>query len=452
MGLYFMAMDHDPARAVLQAARRTARAADAPLLLAVSGGLDSMVLLHAMAAVARSRIAAVATMDHGTGKAATAAAAHVARTAASLALPVVMQRLATADQPTAGREAEWRRQRYRFLRAEAESLGARVVTAHTEDDHLETVLMRLLRGSGARGLAGLHAPSDVLRPFVSLRRAALAAYACGAGLRWHEDPSNRSPRFFRNRVRHDLLPALRRVDPALDARLLDASRQAAEWRSSVEAFVDERLKVRRAAPDVLIVASAELSGYDRDSLAVLWGSLAGRVGLALDRRGTRRLAAFTSAVPDRGTVPLSGGWCLDARPGSYVLCRRPGEVAAPTILPEQGAVQWGQFLFRVAAGSGRPESGACLEGSWTASLPAGERSIVRSWDAGDRLSTAGAQPRRRVKRYLSDAGVRGVERSGWPVVVAGDDVVWIPGVRRSDAATARSGRPERHYICERIDR
>jgi tRNA(Ile)-lysidine synthase len=452
MGLYFMAMDHDPARAVLRAARRTARAADAPLLLAVSGGLDSMVLLHAMVAVARSRIAAVATMDHGTGTAATAAADHVARVATSLGLPVVMQRLATGDQPAAGREAEWRRQRYRFLRAEAESVGAHIVTAHSEDDHLETVLMRLLRGSGARGLAGLHAPSAVLRPFVSLRRAALASYARNVGLRWHEDPSNRSPHFFRNRVRHDLLPALRRVDPAIDVMLLDTSRQAAAWRSSLETFVDERLQVRRVAPDVLVVASAELAGYDRDSLAVLWGSLAGRVGLALDRRGTQRLAAFTTSGPIGGTVPLSGGWCLEARPGSYVLRRRPAPDAGATVLPEQGAVRWGQFQFRVATDCLPPARGAGLVGNWHASLPSGEQSIVRSWGAGDRLSTAGTQPPRRVKRYLSEAGVRGVDRAGWPVVVAGDDVVWIPGVRRSDAATARSGRPERHYICERIDR
>jgi tRNA(Ile)-lysidine synthase len=445
-------MDHDPARAVLQAARRTARAADRPLLLAVSGGLDSMVLLHAMAAVARSRIAAVATMDHATGKAASAAAAHVARVASSLGLPVVMQRLAIADQSTTGREAEWRRQRYHFLRTEAESLGARVVTAHTEDDHLETVLMRLLRGSGTRGLAGLHAPSDVARPFVSLRRAALESYARAAGVRWVEDPSNRSPRFFRNRVRHDLLPALRRADPTIDATLLEASQRAAVWRSEVERFVDERLEVRRAGPGVLIVASAELAGHDRDSLAVLWGSLAGRVGLALDRRGTERLAAFTSSVPSGGTVPLSGGWCVDVRPGSYELCRRSPTKALPTILPAQGAVQWGQFRFRVATGSRRVASGVGVAGAWTASLAAGEQSIVRSWDAGDRLAIAGAQPRRRVKRYLTEAGVRGLDRAGWPVVVAGNDVVWIPGVRRSDAATARSGRPERHYICERIDR
>jgi tRNA(Ile)-lysidine synthase len=90
--------------------------------------------------------------------------------------------------------------------------------------------------------------------------------------------------------------------------------------------------------------------------------------------------------------------------------------------------------------------------AWHAVLPADVRLSVRPWMAGDRLAPAGAQPRRRVKRYLTEAGVRGQERAGWPVVVSGDEVVWIPGVRRSDAATERSGRPVRHYVCERTDR
>jgi tRNA(Ile)-lysidine synthase len=446
-------MNHDPARAVLQAVRRTARAADAPVLLAVSGGLDSMALLHAMAAVARSKIAAVATMDHGTGPAATAAAALVARTAAALGLPVVLERLGAPDHAARAGEAVWRRERYRFLRATAASLDARIVTAHTEDDHLETVLMRVLRGSGARGLAGLHAPSDVMRPFLSVRREALASYARGAGVRWTEAPLHRSPRFFRNRVRHDLLPALRRVDPSIDATLLDLSRQAAEWRASVETFVDECVRPRHLGTGALVVGAAELSDHDRDSLGVLWGSLTGRVGLALDRRGTERLTAFTRSWPTRGSVPLSGGWRLDARQGSYVLQRYRLGSDAPASLPTDGDLQWGSFRFRVAQAALAPANEPERADSWRASFSLTEQPLVRSWGAGDRLGIAGGQPRRRVKRYLSEAGVRGLDRAGWPVVVAGgDDVVWIPGVRRSDAATARSGRPVRHYICERIDR
>jgi tRNA(Ile)-lysidine synthetase-like protein len=110
-------------------------------------------------------------------------------------------------------------------------------------------------------------------------------------------------------------------------------------------------------------------------------------------------------------------------------------------LPERGSLDWGAFRFSatdVPAG----------DASWSAAIEGSERISVRRWRAGDRLAPSRGQGRRRVARYLSDAQVTGSEREGWPVVMMGDDVVWIPGVRRSDAATARSGRPIRHYICE----
>jgi tRNA(Ile)-lysidine synthase len=267
-----------------------------------------------------------------------------------------------------------------------------------------------------------------------------------------EDPSNRSPRFLRNRVRRDLLPALRRVDPTIDAALLGTAREAAAWRAAVDRFVDTSLPSVTIGQGVLVVASTELAGYDRDSLAMLWGSLAARVGLTLDRRGTRRLTAFTISCPRSGRVPLSGGWCLDARGGTYVLERPGGDLLPPTPLPDRGAVEWGRFRFRTRDVHDAAPDDAAETVGWTASLLPGQAVVVRAWAAGDRLARSGTQPIRRVKRYLSDAGIHGRDRAAWPVVVAGGEVVWIPGVRRSDAATERSGRPVRHYVCERIVR
>ena len=440
-------MLHTPRRAVVQAARRAAREVEAPLLLAVSGGLDSMALLHAMAAVARARIAGVATFDHGTGPAATSAADHVARTAEALGLPVVRGR---AVRPGA-REDAWRRDRFEFLRSAAAPLGARIVTAHTEDDQVETVLMRLMRGSGARGLAGLRAGGDVVRPFLELRREVLERYASATGIRWYEDPTNLSRAFLRNRLRHDLLPALRRVDPSIDGALLEVGRNAAEWRRNVEAYVDSRLRPERSGISTLRVARKELRGHDADSLAMLWTALAGRLGIALDRRGTHRLTSFTMTERLGGLVPLSGGWCVEASPGAFVIRRGSGERRPSVRLPQSGVMTWGSFNFRVAEALGRSRTER-TNGVWSAALPIAARFEVRGWSPGDRLSPSEGQRRRRVKRYLSEAGVRGMDRAEWPVVAAGDDVVWIPGVRRSDAATERSGRPVRHYVCERIVR
>jgi tRNA(Ile)-lysidine synthase len=320
-----------------------------------------------------------------------------------------------------------------------------VTTAHTEDDQIETVLMRLMRGSGARGLAGLLAPNGPLRPFVGLRRETLRRYLATTGHGWVEDPSNARREFQRNRVRHDLLPALRRVQPAIDEQLLDTGRRAAAWRAEMERVVDDGVPFERRAGGGLRIPSAELAGYDADSLAVLWSSLAGRAGLALDRRGTERLAAFTISERRRGSIPLSAGWHVEARGDDYLLGRDAAPAQAPAPLPDAGALEWGGFRFRVVAVPS-------LASWWTAELPLGQRATVRAWGAGDRLEATGSQPRRRVKRYLSDAGLRGSDRAGWPVVVAGDDVVWIPGVRRSNAPIAPSGGQVRHYVCERINR
>ena len=437
-------MHSGPVRAVLRACENSRR----PLLLAVSGGLDSMVLLHAALDVGRSRIAAVATFDHGTGAPAKSACRHVEAITRAAGVPFATARMGTIPRSGDGREAAWRDARHAFLRETAGTLDAVIVTAHTEDDQVETVLMRLIRGSGARGLAGLYTDGPICRPFIALRRRQLERYAKRAAVTFVEDPSNASREFFRNRVRNDLLPAFRRVDQQFDDSLLALARRAAALRRDVEEFVTAEVRPEFVDRARLVVASDLLREYDPPSASMLWSALAGRIGLALDRRGTRRIAEFTTMKPHprSGSIPLAGGWCLEATRTTYILQRATTVQNEPVELPLRGTIEWGRFRFRTVR-SPQPET------PWSASLTlSAGTGLVRSWVAGDRLQPSRGQARRRVKRYLSDAGVQGWERSEWPVVVSGDDVVWIPGVRRSDAATERSGRPVRHYVCERIDR
>ena len=427
---------------VVERARDAALGSDRPLVLAVSGGLDSMSLLDVMAMAAPERIAAVATFDHATGPHATNAVAHVRREARRRGLRVVAGRMPRTGDRSDGLEAMWRTARYDFLREVAEARGARIVTAHTRDDQVETVLLRLMRGAGARGLAGLAAPGPVMRPLLEIGRSSVERFAAARGLVWVDDPSNGRLDHLRNRVRHELLPALRRVDASIDETLWSLGQRAARWRADVEALVDAAVPHRRMAKRTLVVAASELAGYDRDSLSVLWGALAGRVGLALDRRGTTRCASFTMKRPHGGWIPLSRGWCLEAVRDQLVLHRGRTHVADDATLPDSGALEWGEFKFsRGAASTG--------EDDWSAALSGQPQPVVRRWRAGDRLAPSRGQGPRRVARYLSDARIGGSVRAEWPVVVQGEEVVWIPGVRRSDAATVQSGRPTRRYVCER---
>jgi tRNA(Ile)-lysidine synthase len=471
-------------RSTVRAVRARVHSALAPLpsasvLLAVSGGRDSLVLLDAACAVARDRLAGVATFDHGTGPHAAAAVRRVRRVARRHGLPVVVGRAAL---PGAG-EARWRQARWRFLRRAARRLAACVVaTAHTRDDQLETVAMRVLRGAGARGLAGLLAErAGVVRPLVEVSAAVVARYAAARRLRWTEDPGNASPRHLRNRLRHELLPALESVRPGFGRELLALGRSAAAWRVEVEALAATVPVHRDEETGAFHVATAVLRGYDGDGLAVVWPALAARAGVRLDRRGTARLVAFTIEVAAEAAavgaaIPLAGGIEVVVRRGRRVpeggvsgvelVMRRAAAVGrvrvqVPEPVPFGDGICFGAWRF--VSGERLSRRGERVNGAWTAWLPAGRTLVVRGWRAGDRIRRAGAQSgdgARRLKRFFAEARIAGPERSGWPVVVAvgdadsaaGEEILWVPGVCRSDAATDRPELPGQHYICERIDR
>jgi tRNA(Ile)-lysidine synthase len=419
---------------------------DSPVVLAVSGGRDSMVLLEASAAVARSRIAAVATFDHGTGRAARRAAELVARRSRSLGLRIARGRARRALRG----EAEWRAARWAFLRSVATAEHAKVATAHTFDDHVETVLIRVLRGAGARGLAGLYAGSDVVRPLLGIDRSTVAAYARAHGVRWVEDPSNRSRAYLRNRVRLDLLPALERARPGLSRELVHLSRRAAQLRSEVKEFLDREIPLR-ASGHSIEVARTLLSRYDAIELRLLWPAIAARIGLALDRRGTERLALFTIEGRGGSRIQLSGGFEAVMHRGALRLRRARVTTGAGSARPLEDALAfdgWRFYRLRESVAS----DGARRDGLWTVALPADRALSVRAWRPGDRMTPHGSSEPRRVKGLLRDAGIDAVSRTGWPVVLADDEIVWIPGVRRSSAATVRSGRPVVLVRCDRIDR
>ena len=272
------------------------------VVLAVSGGTDSMALLDAAAHVSRSRVAAVATFDHGTGDSAHAAAALVADQGMARNFRVVVGQA----QSAAHTEAEWRAARWAFLRGVSREARAPIVTAHTRDDQVETVVMRIMRSAGARGLAGLYADSDVIRPLIDVPRTETAAYVRDRNVPVIDDPTNESRRHLRNRLRLDLLPALRRARPEFEAEILELARRAATWRFDVEQLVKRFCPVDRLG-DQFAVAVADLAGYDPASLAIIWPAIAARAGVTLDWRGTSRVVAFTTGGRVGSSIQLSGG-------------------------------------------------------------------------------------------------------------------------------------------------
>jgi tRNA(Ile)-lysidine synthase len=420
------------------------------VVVAVSGGLDSMTLLDAVGRVAPERVCAVAVFDHRTGPAAHRAVQHVRAEARSRGLSL---RVGVAPRPLPAREAAWRDARWRFFRDVAHEHDAQVATGHTRDDHVETIFMRALRDSGARGLAALHAGAGVVRPLLSFTRAELESYAAACGLRWVDDPSNASLSYARNRARLELLPAFERVQPGLTETLLSVSHRAWQLRQDLDRWLDLNV-VSRVGPEnaasgfahALEVARSSLASYDADQLQLLWPALAARVGLALDRRGTERLAAFTITGQSGARIQLSGRFEA-VRVGETLVVRRANGDAIGGSRAMTAALSIGGWRFRRVS----EDASAVPEDLWSALLPRGPRAMVRAWRAGDRMMPHGATVERRLKGLFRDAGVDAVRRRAWPVVLVGERIEWVPGVRRSSAATVRSGRPMVLYRCERDD-
>jgi tRNA(Ile)-lysidine synthase len=227
---------------------------DIAVVLAVSGGADSMALLHGAARLvetdARRWMLTVAHLDHGLRPDSADDAAFVTDAAAALALPVEVRRTDVAalarDKGQSIEEAA-REARYRFL-DEMAPPGALIATAHTADDAAETVLINLLRGSGLAGVAGIPARrGPIVRPLLGARRATLRALLDAAGIVWRDDPSNEDRAFLRNRVRHELLPLLEELRPGAVDRIGTFSRLAADDDLLLEELAAAELTRRRGA-------------------------------------------------------------------------------------------------------------------------------------------------------------------------------------------------------------
>jgi tRNA(Ile)-lysidine synthase len=291
-------------------ASRIENAAEAALencehaVLAVSGGLDSMALLTSAARLParKRRNLMVATFDHGTGRAAGRAAALVARYSAQCGFLCVTGRASTVGS----KEEEWRHARWDFLRQVASKKDASVVTAHTLDDQIETVFMRILREAGPRGLAGLYAESEIIRPFLDISRSALVEYARARRVPFVQDPSNGDRKHLRNRVRLDILPSIVKRNPGFPDELLAIAHESASWRRSLEDLAGS-VETESQGDGALRISRSSLAGYDDDSLRVLWPALAARASVVMDRRGTHRAAQFTIRGATGGTIQLSGG-------------------------------------------------------------------------------------------------------------------------------------------------
>lgn len=442
--------------------RQMVRAGDR-VCVAVSGGADSVALLRLLLEL-RSELGivlSVAHLNHNLrGADADADAAFVAALAAEHGLEFHAASedvRAFAERHGLSLEAAGRRLRYRFFAGLLEDGHAtRVATAHTADDQAETVLLRLLRGSGTRGLAGILPSRDaqqvavgvparrsgnsIIRPLLSTRRAELRQYLRDIGQPWREDASNADLSFARNRVRAELLPLLQRhYNPSL----VDALAATAEIARAEEEFWDAELA--RLVPTVLSPAGhLKVAELLKQPLAIQ-RRLVRLTGGALDFARVEQVLDFAQRR-GRGerALPLPGGRLARAAAGEIWFESAEAEPTASAgylyRLPVPGEVCIRELNRRITARllplAAASEGHNPLQFLDPSAL-APELS-VRNWRAGDRFRPLHGKAPRKLKDLLPKVPAR--ERSFWPVVVSGDQIVWVRGLAVAHDRSARRTR------------
>lgn len=292
-----------------------------PVVVAVSGGSDSVALLTTLRRLVPPGLEhrlLVAHAEHDLRDGASADREFVVSLAARLGLHVVWRRLAIRDAPDgdgAGIEGRARRLRYAFLAEVAlESGGRHVAVAHTADDQAETILHRMLRGTGLAGLGGmadareLVAGVSLVRPMLGLTREDVRGYLAAAGEAWREDPTNTDTRHARNFLRHDVIPRCEQGPyPAATAALTRLGRQASLVAGAIRSAAEHLLEVHssRQADGSVTVRTSQFTGLDRHLVAEVFVALWRREGWPqrdMTARHYTTLAAMSGG--DAGTADV----------------------------------------------------------------------------------------------------------------------------------------------------
>ena len=392
----------------------------AKLAVALSGGIDSMVLLDAAHALRAQHLLELSAIHvhHGLSANADRWAAFCAGECAARSVPLATHRLGLVREPGSSVEAQARKLRYeRLLAADVDVIAL----AHHADDQAETLLLQLLRGAGPAGLAAMPELTPgrpaLLRPLLGLARETLASYARARALAWVDDESNSDRRYARNFVRAEIAPLLRGRFPGYPDTLLRAAKHQAE----AAALADEL-----AALDAAGAVGAD--GLARARLAELSSARARNLlRWYLRREGLRapseaRLAEMLHqlvAAADDARVRIVQDGAEIGRYRGRIAVHAPAGAGFVRVWHGESEVclPGGVLAFEPTRGSG--VSAAKVEGG---SL------TLRSRAGGERIRLAGNRPTRAVKKLLQEARLPAWERQSLPLVWSDDELVAVPGI------------------------
>jgi tRNA(Ile)-lysidine synthase len=418
-----------------------------PLCVAFSGGVDSTALLGALAQGGAGGAAVRAVyVDHGLSGASPQWALHCRQVAATLKLPLTVLSVAVPRSRGTSLEAQAREVRYASLAA-CLAPGEVLLTAHNQDDQLETVLLQLLRGAGVAGLAAMpavapFAPGTLARPLLTRTRVQLAGFVAREDLPYVEDGSNANLAFDRNYLRHRVLPAIRERWPGAAGTVARAARHAAEAQLLLTELARRDVERARVGASLSVAVLRALPPARRRNALRHWITSAGH--LPPDERRLLQLAGpVIDARPDANPQVHWGGTAVRRHAGRLTLgAARPGAVTRAAAGWGPVTWEWGQARSCVLEGGGAlwltPDPCGPVS---LAALPA--QLLVRARAGGERLTPVRGGARRAVKSLLQEARVPLADRDTLPLIFAAGSLVAVADLWLDESVQAQASTPLR---------
>lgn len=413
--------------------------------VAVSGGVDSVALLRLLLEL-REELGIVLSVIHFhhnlRGSEADEDEKFVRDLAQRFHLPFHSGSGKVREHATEKRlsvEAAARGLRYQYFKALlAENAVNRIATGHTLDDQAETVLMRVARGAGTRGLAGIHPivkiteNSWIVRPLLQLRRPELESHLYELEQSWREDASNRDLSYTRNRVRHEILPQL---EQTLNSSVRKALAGLAEISQSEEIYWDSVIK--QVMPDIVDKAQLTIKLRQLGALPLalqrrLIRAVAGEAGLSLDFTHVEQVLQLCGEKGKHGEiVELPGSWSAQ-RQKDYlrfvpqIRCRNTAsdyayrlDIPGHVFIYETGT----ELHTELVSCDGQSYNSQHL---FDPELIAAKL-CVRNWRTGDRFWPAHTKAPKKIKELLQERHLSPEEKKLWPVITNGNDIIWVRG-------------------------
>ncbi len=418
------------------------------VVVGVSGGADSIALLHILSELKELNLEITAAhLNHGIrADEAQRDSEFVEQAAADLGIRFEHKKvdtLAYKEEKRLSLEDAARELRYEFFDEVREKLGAsKVATAHTKDDQAETVLMRLLRGSGLRGLSGIPPVSRgyLIRPLLFCSRSEIEEYLKSKGVGWVEDSTNASLEFLRNRVRRELIPVLTEYNP----QLTDTLTRTADILRSYEEYISE--EVEKLYNEI----------FDENSKGEFLGSLDAfknsprSLRLSCLRLSIERVSESLNAVSYTHVTAADDFLLSDSAsgeaefPGGAVIAKSYDKflVTEKSLLSNEFS-----YVIETPGKSAFPEFDVEIEPAGSAELDSGDENIVyfssdairfpvevRSFKPGDRFMPLGMKKFKKVQDYFTDVKLPRFLRGRVPIFISQGEIFWIGGMRIDERA------------------